>query len=788
MTARYETIEAGRADRATARRIACALVLSFGFVGLLFLPRNAVAAGEQACLNESLRSALGSGFLPDCRAYEKVSPDYKEGYTLLVESLASDGNSAVVHSFATLAGSLGSSEKIETGSVYLDKRTASGWTLTPMNALLSEFIGQDMLAAEANRGLSLWMQHTPDQGPFNRGLYVRAPTGHFSFIGPASPSDSSEEEAGDVIDLNRGDIDQVTAATADYGHVLLQAESPTARWPFDETDMEGPGRTSVYEYSGAGNGEPTLVGVVGPRGSRNLVALCGNTMGAGGSGSSFNALSSDGETVFFTVNPCSPGPATAELYARLHGAVDGVGATETVDVSASECTTSCGSESGKNFEGASEDGRRVFFTSTQKLTDDAVDGAASGTAAKGPGCARTEPAPPDCNLYEYDFARPPGKSLRAVSVGAEVLGVTGIAEDGSRVYYVSRAAIGLAGANVYNALPTEGKPNMYVHDAVSGRTAFVATLGPGDEEDWLRSFTRTAQVAGASGRFLLFESSKPGLTTTADDTSSITQLIEYKAPGEGEGSGQGEAAELVRVTKGEDGFNQDGNGVSAGVLGPKFASRNSILGSGLDFKTTTTHLNISGDGQEVLFLTAGQLSPRATSATQSGCESLYEFHASDALAHGSVHLLSGGGDTHLYKGICSVLFQGIDAAGANVLLGTGDPLLSGDADGGQFDTYDARVGGGFAPALETGTCDTGFCEATPSVSIAPPTLLVTGSALGSGEAPTLAPHAGGSKGKRLTLALRACRAKPRDRRARCERAARRRFGAKARPSGLRRGK
>lgn len=787
MTARNETIQA---ERATVRRLVRVLVLSLGFAGLLLLPRNAAAAGEQACVNESLRSTLGSGFLPDCRAYEKVSPDYKEGYTLLVESLASDGNRAIVHGLGVLVGDPGSSEKLETGSVYLATRTASGWILTPMNASTSEFVGQSLLAVEADLGLSLWMQHRPDEGSLNRGLYVRSPTGHFSFIGPASPSTSSEEEASDVIDLNKRDIAPVRAATADYGHLLLQADYPPEKWPFDETDLEAPGHTSLYEYSGTQNAEPILVGVLGARGSRQLIGLCGTAMGGGEGASTFNTLSSDGETVFFTVNPCNPGPKTAELYARLHGAANGVGAAETIHVSAKECSTACGGESGKNFEGASEDGGRVFFTSTQQLTDDAVDTTKSGNAAEERGCAGFEqPTPPQvggCNLYEYDFARE--QHLKVVSVGAEVLGVTGVAEDGSRAYYVSRAKIGSAGANPYGALPVEGQPNMYVYDAVSGRTAFVATLGPEDEEDWLRSFTRMAQVAGVSGRFLLFASSKPGLTTALDDTSSLTQLFEYKAPGEGEGDGQDEAAELVRVTKGEDGFNQDGNGVSAGIAHPKFASRDSVQGSDLDFKMTSTRLFISREGRTVFFTTAGQLSRRATSAARpGGCESLYGFHTNGALSAGSVHLLSDGVDTHLYKGLCALLsFQAIDATGANVLFSSGDPLLPGDGDGGQLDMYDARIGGGFPPAPETGVCDSGFCEATPSAPSVSPALPVAGSALGRGEAPAVTGR--GVVANRLALALRACKHRPKARRAGCERAARRRFGSKARPAGLRRGK
>ena len=107
-------------------------------------------------------------------------------------------------------------------------------------------------------------------------------------------------------------------------------------------------------------------------------------------GSAYNALSSDGETIFFTPAVKEEGgclgaaPSSAEVYARLHGSVTSPVEAETVDVSESECTEACGGESGKNFEGASEDGQMAFFTSTQKLTNDAVDGTADGNATEGP--------------------------------------------------------------------------------------------------------------------------------------------------------------------------------------------------------------------------------------------------------------------------------------------------------------------------------------------------------------------------------------------------------------------
>ncbi|MGH2912794.1 MAG: hypothetical protein ACRDJ3_10020, partial [Solirubrobacteraceae bacterium] len=389
-----------------------------------------------------------------------------------------------------------------------------------------------------------------------------------------------------------------------------------------------------------------------------------------------------------------------------------------------------------------------------------------------------------CNLYLYDFAKPAGSRLKVVSTGGEVMGVARVAGDGSRVYYVSRVAIGSAGANVYGALPEEGQPNMYVYDAATKKTVFVVTLGL-EDEDWLRNFVRTVQITGPGGRFLLFASSKPGLTTLADDTSSVTQLFEYRAPGEGEGGKDGEAAELVRVTKGEDGFNEDGNGVNIGINKPFFASRDSKHGADLDFKTTSSLLNVSADGHVVAFQTAGRLSVRATSplaATLFPSTSLYEFRTAGALSEGSVHLVSDGQDIHSYKGLFGVQFQGIDATGDNVLFRTGDPLLASDLDGGQFDTYDARVEGGFAPPSRGASCEAGDCEAPfgPPPALALPDSTVLSGAGNVTLPPTVVVRGGkpsprSARAVKLARALRACRRGSVRHRRSCEALARRRY-------------
>ena len=688
------------------------------------------AADAEGCPNEALRTELGSGFLPDCRAYEMVSPPYKEGYTILVRSYAPDGNKVLLYSLGDLAGAAGGGESAIEGDVYLAVRTANGWQLSSLNPSESEFVGQVPVAYEAADGETLWKQHTPSQSEPTRDLYVRSATGVFSLIGPLGLPTPTEEEPSNAINTFEVSFDTPVAATSDYKHVLVYAKFTDGYWPFDETAGKA---GSVYEYSGTGNGQPILVGVEGPKKSRKLIGLCGTEPGSGPAGSEYNSLSADGEVVFFTVAPqgrfgctAAPAPAVAEVYARLHGALDSPEAAETVDVSASECSEVCGGESGKNFEGASESGEKVFFTSTQKLTNNAVDGTASGDAEKGEGCAGMSigSGSPGCNLYVYDFGAPVGAHLRLVA-GGGVQGVGGVAEDGTRVYFVSQSAIATSSLNEFGVGPVAEQPNLYAYDTVTEKTAFVATLSDEDHQDWQREFRRPVEVAGGEGQFLLFASSTADLIP--GDKTGLTQLFEYDA----------ESKELVRLTQGEDGYNEDGNGVASGVEPVSIESVVEPLGRNRDFKSTTNRLNISADGRTVIFVTRGALSPRALSAAQ-GCRSVYEFHTNGKLSEGRVSLLSDGRDTQLFKSAsaCGPLFQGIDASGANVLFSTADPLVPSDVDGVQRDVYDAREGGGLPPVVPVPVCEGEACQGAVS---SPPQLGAPASTGGSGEGNLIPP-------------------------------------------------
>ena len=284
------------------------------------------------------------------------------------------------------------------------------------------------------------------------------------------------------------------------------------------------------------------------------------------------------------------------------------------------------------------------------------------------------------------------------------------------MYFVSQSAMVAGGLNQFGVGPVAEQSNLYVYDTVTEKTAFIATLGGADHQDWQREFRRPVEVAGGEGQFLLFASSTKGLIP--GDSSGLTQLLEYDA----------ESKELVRVTQGEDGYNENGNSVALGVEPGSIANATALLGDRQDFKSVGNQLNV-GDNGQVVFVTRGALSPRATSAAQ-GCRNVYEFHWSHALSEGTVHLLSDGRDTQLFKSAsaCGPLFQAMDGDGANVLISTADPLVPGDVDGVQRDIYDVREGGGF-PASSTPAC---VGEACMGAFSSPPGPAVPGSV---GQAP-----------------------------------------------------
>jgi hypothetical protein len=689
-------------------------------------------ANRTGCAVASEASPGFRSYLPDCRAYELVSPSYKEGGVLQDEpaAISVNGETAIMGIAGATAGVENESydpNRVGDIDVYRLTRGESGWQSIALTPPASRYERSALLAISADPTLSttLWGAQTGST-PHKEDLYLQQPGGGFVPIGPGEAPELANIELGSGEELSlvgaSGDLTRsvfaVQAATPD-GHDDL--------WPGDTT-QSGMGSLYEYVYSGIASPEPLLVGVKnqGPLASNKeaqLISDCGTELGAAEGASTYNAVSQDGETVFFTVRACGGSPAVDELYARI-------GASKTVDISepAREDCEACNTigPSDAAFVGASQSGERAFFMTEQELM-----GGQKGM-----------------NLYEYDFKGPtasesaPDGKIALVSSGSsspEVQGVVRISEDGSHVYFVAKGKL-TSVPNPEGREPLEGAFNLY--DAQAGEApTFVATLlTPAQEaeasaeeeriqgeafakaiEFWektcppvFENFSCIAEVeavlerelhalgffdfvetinedrsvwgqvdrrpaqATPDGRFLVFLSSAD---LTADDTSKVPQLFEYDAA----------TGRLTRVSIGQGkSFAGDGN-VSTFTDAPQIPLQSFQR---VDLPTAAQfHSALSADGSRVFFTSAAPLTPLAVS----NAPSVFEYR------EGDVYLISGGNDaSHTGIGTSSVRLFGASASGGDVIFTTASPLVPQQTDSQQA-LYDAREQGGFpAPVLAPG--------------------------------------------------------------------------------------
>src|ERR1700723_2420668 len=260
-------------------------------------------ARAEACPNATVREGP-SAELPDCRAYEKVTPDYTNGNPILPDAFGhmpgGSVDSMVTYSLAGFGG-VGSDEGL-LGSWYTLARTASGWASTPVSLPSSEFeatgIAQSPIAS-LDGGSLMWVGRGVGRLGDSLDFYRGGAGGSVVDVGPVlSPSaleglpPLSPPEEAKRVNLS------FSGVSADGSRVLYSVNS--SFWPFDGTRE---GFDSLYEYVGSGSTTPMLVGV---NGSGEQISQCGVVLGSGdplkvesGVKAAHNAVSLDGRTVFF---------------------------------------------------------------------------------------------------------------------------------------------------------------------------------------------------------------------------------------------------------------------------------------------------------------------------------------------------------------------------------------------------------------------------------------------------------------------------------------------------------
>jgi hypothetical protein len=776
----------------------------------------ALAAGDanrQHC-SESSGTESSPGFrsyLPDCRAYELVTPPYEGSqpprWTFgAPPPVSADGQHLLGLDLAGFAGTENEEQNgFEVGAIYEFSRTPSGWSTESLEPPASLAGRRGFVTASTDLSHSLWELAIQS----SEGEEVTEPTGYTyavreviagggaRFVG-VGPSDSPTAP-GHPNELRFG------GASGDLTHILFAIAPANAQqfWPGDRTRA---GAHSLYEYVGTGNREPVLVGVknAGALGGKahlnegaELVSECGTILGSAGEGSAYNAVSVDGAVVYFTalhVEGCSGSqPTVNEVYARISGSQT-VAISEPPPADCKLCDTS--SRRSAVFQGASDDGSKMFFLSEQKLL----------AGAKGE------------NLYEYDFHAEEGKRVALIS--ADVAGVARISEDGSHAFYVANDVL-TTRPNGNGEAAREGDYNLYAYDTSTGKLSFVAILVTRGEEQELgqelmvncgkenpafrkeceeaiprrlaeqieartgvtRQDSSRPFEASFDGGFLVFTNARR--LTGGEDTSTVGQVFEYNTQRE----------KLVRASIGEcpapatecafsERTNNNGNTTNsenaAKILAPNY------LG-GLQPTEAASARSLSEAGA-VAFTSADALTPQAIE----GRENVYSYEPEGVgncmSASGCVYVISAGDEAVPLKAGAFSRLLGMDRSGSDVFFFTTDSLVPQDTDT-QASWYDARIGGGFPAPVSPAGCLGDACQGPLSATPATPSAGSTGTAEGNLAPPLSNPVVRPkplTRAQKLAKALKACKKKPTRQRAACAKRARKQYApAKKKVKGKR---
>ena len=778
----------------------------------------ALAAAGEGCPNEQVRQesdtnpATGQPYsvgLPECRAYEMVTPLEKQQHNALTLSapglmlVSPDGTTIGWTSQGDYAGAENyQARSNQPDNPYLALRTNAGWvtrsTYPPISVMeepsatgnSSGYFSPD-LSIQADCGYQFLL--TGASAP-TVACALRAPTGTWQSSPPYTTLSGADLGQASKVFGASSDLSKVVFY-GEPGNPFLSADTSTPQCPeaAPHVGETGTGCQGIYEMSGVGTATPDLQLIDVDNSGKMIGPNNVSGLGAGGVdiesvlGTDYQAVSSNGEVIYFTATPTE---GVRTVYARIAG-------RETVAVSerSPQCTEACAEAepAAALYVGASSDGMKVFFTTSQPLLNGDTDNTT--------------------DLYEYDFSEPAGHRLIQISRGgpgdltpghgAEVEGVVNVSQDGSHIAFTAKGVL----TSIPNGLgqtATQGASNLYSYDTDTGETKFVAELcsgegrsgavtdaqcpsslavtdggltGGGESElvegvSTSTHFNKLAQSSPA-GRYLAFDTYARLITTGAEaDTDNAQDIYRYDF----------QTGDLVRVSVAHTGFGDNGN----------TEGYNALLASAQSGRAETNALpdandvgrSISENGEEIAFTTAEQLQSTdvnggsnkvctvGSAISHAGCD-VYLWH------NGEVSLISDGNDNS-----GGVVYMGMSGTGADIFFATPTQLVSQDTDT-LGDIYDARIDGGFPAPTPEPSCSGEACQGSAPSS---PTLGASGTSSFTGggnvtpgstsfpppEAPKAKPL---TRAQKLAKALKQCKKdKNKKKRTSCEREAKKKYG------------
>jgi hypothetical protein len=723
--------------------------------------------------------------LVDGRRWEMVSPPAKHGSALeamkgegAAIQAAEDGHAITYVALAPLNGEAPGSRSVENTQLLSLRTGAGSWDTTDISTPHEEPAGVVLGVASEYQAfspdLSLGVVEPVGATPLTPALmgerkertpYRRDSSGAFLPLVTEANTPAGVKFAGE--EINPGEYNNgtsVQAMTPDASKMILESAQPLV-----EGVVASGSAANLYEWQA---GALTFVSPVpvAPAG------VCGGggpaCVQSGVSLGNFNdqvrgAVSDDGSRVVFATH-------SNQLFVRDVGR----GETLQLNVPQGGARPSSG---GVEFQVATGDGSRVFFTDEARLT---ADSKATGSR-------------PD--LYMCDI-RVVGGVLSCVlsdltvdanrNESANVQGaVIAIDRSGRYVYFVADGA--LAPGAVHGACDpnqaTGALCNLYVRDVLSGVTSLVAVVSDSDAPDWLaypngHNLADVTAGVSPSGRFFVFMSSRP--LTGFDNRDAVSgardvEVFEFDR----------ERGLLSCVSCGRSGERPAGVFESPSVASPLVDRAGvwkgqwlagSVPGwTGITLNKAVYRSRYLSDSGRLFFDSPVGLVP----GDGNGRQDVYEFEPAGVggceLPSGCVGLMSSGTASE------ESAFLDASGSGDDVFFLTASRLVPGDVDGA-LDLYDAHVCSSGVPCASgvvsvPPACSTAdSCRAAPAAQ--PDLFGAPASQLFSGNG-NVAPAAVKPRtptqirAERLAKALKAChRIKPRKRRLACQKKARRSYG------------
>jgi hypothetical protein len=643
----------------------------------------ATSGPAAACPNDALRSGAGAS-LPDCRAYEMVSPldknngDVVSGVTISVEptafyQVATSGQRFTYSSASSFADPKGAPYT----SQYLATRSplgspAAGWSSESISpprtrvATLVDFQKNQFKAFSDDLCLG-WLRNdadpplAPGAQPEYSNLYRRTNCGAVGYealtVGkPVTFKPVYQNTNLQFVVEFEGVSEGGSKAIFVANDNLEGTEAPD----IGATTLTYNDNIQLYEHTKDGG---LRFACILPSGNP-VKEACGagttTTIGDMPSNQLSNlddAISADGSRVFWTASShMGENGGAGRIYLRIEG-------TSTVAVSVPV------SPDPARFWGATEDGAVAIYSF--------VAGSHKG------------------ELFRFDTAT---KTSQQIGEGA--ISVMGMSEDAARVYFASTAALETGAV--------AGESNLYLWE--EGATSLIATI----PEDNPHTFSpiafapghRTSRVS-PDGRYAAFTSEGP--LTGYDNLDTATgqpdsEVFRYDATTDS----------LVCVSCNPSGARPSGQGGVAARIVPWM---HSLYAPNV----------LSDDGQRVFFESFEALVLSDTN----GAKDVYQWEAAGAGScdgadagfnpetGGCVELISSGQSPR------ESLFLDATPSGSDVFVSTLSSLVPWDPD--SVDVYDARVGGGFPPPPgRPPVCEGEACQSPASAPEArnPASLLV----------------------------------------------------------------